>query len=331
MRIRVLSLLALAACIFGPGSGSYAQAIRIDGASAGSAIGRLAVEEFQKTKKDALHLNPGISGSGGGLRKLCANAIDVANSARPILREELAACQKAGVEFIELPIAFDAVTVVVNPRNRFVSSLSVDELKKIWGANSQGKIVRWSQVNARFPDAPLKLLGPDSQYEQTSTFTEAILGPGQPARRDYMTSVDDSVLIQGVARDVNTLSYVPYASYLENRGKLKLVPVVSGENAAAINPSLEAITSGAYALLACPLFLYVNAKSLDKPLVREFVEFSLGNGKRLVQAARYTALSEAAYKLGLAHVRGRSTGTAWGGTVPVGVTPAEVEKRLAAL
>ncbi|HMH16543.1 MAG TPA: substrate-binding domain-containing protein [Burkholderiales bacterium] len=331
MRIRAFPLLVATASISGLSSGSYAQAIRVDGASAGTAIGKLAVEEFQKIKKDALHLVPGISGSAGGLRKLCANAIDVANSARPMLKEELAACQKAGMEFIELPVAFDAVTVVVNRRNDFVTSLTVDELKRVWGVSAQGKVVRWSQVNARFPNAPLKLLGPDSQYEQANTFTEAILGPGQPARHDYMASVDDRVLVQGVARDVNTLSYLPYAIYLENRGTLKLVPIVSSTNGAAANPSPEATASEAYALLVRPLFLYVNAKSLEKPMVREFVEFTLMNGKRLVQAARYTPLSEAAYKLGLAHVRGRSIGTAWGGTVPVGVTPGEVEKRLATL
>jgi phosphate transport system substrate-binding protein len=327
MPTRTLAFLAVAALT----STASAQTTRIDGASAGFTIGRIAVEEFQKTRKDALRVLPGISGTGGGLRKLCGNEIDIANAARPIFKEELSACQKAGVEFIELPIAFDAVTVVVNPRNGFVSSLSVDELKTIWAANSQGKIVRWSQVNPRFPDAPLKLLGPDSRYEQTSLFTEAILGRGQPARRDYTTSVDDSVLIQGVARDANTLSYLPYATYLDNRSKLKLVPIASGATAPAVSPSFDSIANGSYALLVRPLFLYVNVKSLEKPLVREFVEFALVNAESLVKATHYLPLTEHAYKLGLAHVRSRIKGSTWDGSVPVGVTRVEVEKRLAAL
>jgi phosphate transport system substrate-binding protein len=303
----------------------------MDGTSSGAAISKLAAEEFQKTRKEAFRFAVGISGSGGGLRKLCGNEIDLAVAARPISREEISACQKADAAFIELPIAFDTVTVVVNPRNSFVQSLTLAELRTMWGGAAQGKIVRWSQVNTQFPNAPLKLLGPDSRYEQASVFTEAILGQGQRVRRDYMTSVDDEVLVQGVARDVNTLSYISYPTYLENRGRLKVVPVVSGATGAKASTSPEVGAAETEGSLRRPLFLYVNVKSLERPLVRDFVEFTLANGVQIAKAARYRPLTGNAYRLGLAHVRNLTKGSAWDGSVPVGITAAEVEKRLAAL
>jgi phosphate transport system substrate-binding protein len=311
----------------------YAQSsIRIDGADAGYALSKSAVEEFQKAKKDAApKFVLGTSGSAGGLRKLCKGELELANTARPILKEEAATCQKAGVEFIELPVALDAITVVVNPRNRFVSSLTLEELKRMWQAEAQGKVVRWSQVNARFPDAPLKLLAPDYQFEVVGTFTEAVLGHGAKPRGDTMSSVDDNVLIQGVARDVNVLSYVPYATYLDHRTKLRAVPIAAEEGTAPVIPSAESVANGTYRLLARPLFLYVNAKALERPAVREFVEFALANGSQFARTAHYLPLADATYRLDVDHLRNSSRGTAWGGTVPLGLTLEELQKRQAAL
>ncbi len=266
----VLAIIVLAAL-----PNSFAYAIGLDGAAAGYALSKVAAEEFQKAKKRAIRIVLGNSGSSGGLRKLCRYETDLANASRPILNEEASACRKSGVEFIELPIAFDAITVVVNPRNTFVSSLSVEELRRMWEPGAQGKVVRWSQVSSRFPDAPLKLLAPDARFESVSTFGEAILGRGVRPRADSMTSVDDNVLR--------------------------------------------------------PLFLYVNVKSLDNHEVREFAQFILANGRQLATTARYVPLTEAIYKVGLEHLRNRSTGSAWGGAVPVGLSPAELQKRQAAL
>jgi len=309
----------------------FAYAIGIDGAAAGYALSKVAAEEFQSTKKSTIRIVLGNSGSGGGLRKLCRNEIDLANAARPILKEEADACRKSGVEFIELPVAFDAITVVVNARNTFVSSLSVEELRRMWEPGAQGKVVRWSQVASRFPDAPLKLLAPDARFESVGTFSEALLGRGVRPRADSMTSVDDNVLIQGVARDIHALSYVPHSTYLDNRSRVKAVPIATSAGAATVSPSPEALASGAYALLGRPLFVYVNVKSLGKPEVQELAQFMLANGGRLAKAARYVPLTEATYKVGLERLRNRSTGSAWGGAVPVGLTPAELQKRQAPL
>jgi phosphate transport system substrate-binding protein len=326
-RVASLALLFAASAV---ARGACAQIVRVEGASAGSEVVRIAAEQFLKTKKGTVRVTTGISGSGESLRKLCGDKIDIVNASRPISQEELAACQRTGMEFIEIPVAFDAVTVVVNSRNAFVSALSPAELKKMWEASAQGKVVRWSQINPGFPGAPLKLLGPDSQYERASTFTEVILGQGQAARRDYMTSIDDGMLVQGVARDVNALAYLSYPIFLENRSKLKAVPIVPEHGGPALSPSPESIVSGAYAL-SRPLFLYVNRKSLDKTPVRDFAEFAISNGSWLAGEARYVPLSDGVYRLGLAHLRNRSTGTAWSGSIPTGVTPREVERRLATL
>jgi phosphate transport system substrate-binding protein len=273
----------------------------------------------------------GVSGSAGGLAKLCRGEIDIANSTRPIGKDELAVCKETGTQFIELPVAMDAITVIVNPRNRFVESLSVEELRAMWAKEAQGKVVRWSQVNPSFPDAPLKLLGPDAKFEHASTFTEAILGPGKPAREDTMTSVEDSVLIQGVARDPNALSYVPYAAYLENRSRLKAVPIAARSGSFAVAPSAENLAKGLYQPLSRPLFLYVSVKSLERPAVREFVQYTLANGVRLASEASYAPLPEAAYRLGLDHLNKKTAGTAWGGGVPIGLSMDELQRRQAAL
>lgn len=305
-----------------------AQSIRIDGAGAGYALSKLAAGEFQKFKKNEVRLTLGTSGSAGGLRKLCRNEIDIANAARPILKEESVACLQARVEFIELPLAFDAITVVVNAQNGFVSSLTLDELRRMWEAGAQGKIVRWNQVKSRFPNQPLKLLGPDTQFEQASTFNEAVLGRGAQTRRDYMTSVSDHVLAQGVARDVNALSYVPYGTYLENRQRLKAVQITHAVGDAAPGAPSR---SGAGQVLSRPVFMYVNAKSLENASVREFLEFFLANGSRFASAARYLPLADATYRLNIEHLRRGSKGTAWGGTIPLGLTSEELQKRQAAL
>ncbi len=323
--------VVLAAVVAAVLPNSFAYSVGIDGAAAGYALSKVAAEEFQKAKKKAVRIVLGNSGSSGGLRKLCRSEADFANASRPILNEEASACRKSGVEFIELPVAFDAITVVVNPRNTFVSSLSAEELKRIWEPAAQGKVVRWSQVSSRFPDAPLKLLAPDSRFESVGTFSEALLGRGVRPRGDTMASVDDNVLIQGVARDIYALSYVPHSTYLDNRSRVKAVPIATSAGAAAVSPSPETLASGGYALLGRPLFLYVNVKSLDNHEVREFAQFILANGGQLARTARYVPLTEATYKVGLEHLRNRSTGSAWGGVVPVGLTPAEVQKRQAAL
>ncbi len=325
--------------IEGPGAGltisqavaaeARAQTIRVDGAQATAAIVKVAAENLQKDRKTALSLVSGVSGSAGGLGKLCGGEIDVAGALRPILKEEISSCGKARIEFIELPIAIDSVTVVVNARNSFVENLTVSQLRAMWEEGARGKIVRWSQIDKRFPDAPLRLMGPDARYESASVFTEAILGSGRRSRSDYMPSVDDRVLVQGILRDVNALTYVPYGTYAEHRNNLRMVRVVADSGVGGLSTKFPA--KGADALLTRPVFLYVNVKSLEKQGLREFVEFTFLKAAALASATRYQPLTARAYQLALAHLRNRRTGTAWDGTVPAGITPAAVERRLAAL
>jgi phosphate transport system substrate-binding protein len=322
MQANAPSLFIVCVLAVGHSSPAPAQSIRIEGASAGSEVAKLASAEFQKARKGASYVVTGVSGSETALNRLCGNQIDIANTARPALKEELSACTKAGAELIELPIAFDSVVVVVNARNAFVQSLTLAQLRLMWGEKARGKIVRWNQVDPRFPAAPLKLLGPDPRYEQAGIFTETVLGPGQEPRRDTMTSVDDRILVQAVARDIYALAYVSYPTFDDHRGSIRSVPVVAAENAKA---------SAGEVALSRPLFLYANARSLQKPGVREFVEFALANGERLAKSARYQPLTAASYRLGLAHLRNAKTGSAWDGAVPVGVTRQDVEKRMAAL
>jgi phosphate transport system substrate-binding protein len=303
--------------------------VHTDGAAAGRALLGAAVAEYRKLKPGT-RIDLGIAGSAGSLARLCNKTADLVIASRPIQKPELALCKDKEVEFVEVPVAFDAITVVVNPLNHFVASLNVDELRAIWGSDAEGKVVRWRQVNGRFPDMPLKLLAPDAQFEQASTFTEAVLR-GKPGRRDAMVSVDDNVLIQAVVRDPYAIGYVSLAYYNAHRRELKAVPIAAKAGAAAVAPSAENVANGLYQPMARPLFLYVNAKALDRAPVREFTEFYISNGARVAQAVGLVPMAASAYQQGIARLRSRSRGTAWGGAVPLGLSVEEVQKRQAAL
>ncbi len=197
----------------------------------------------------------------------------------------------------------------------------------MWEEAAVGKIVRWNQVNPAFPDAPLKLLAPDARFESSDYFFAAVLGPGKPARRDYMGSVDDNVLTQGVARDGNTVSYLPAATYLENRAKLRAVPIAKSAGAEPVAASAEAVLSGRYQPLSRPIFLYVNAGSLARADVAAFAEFYATNAGRLAQAAGYVALTDTLYSTGRERLRRRVAGSVWDGVVPVGLDVRGLQRR----
>ncbi len=307
---------------------TYAETVRIDGSSAGVTISQAAAAEFRGSHSKVV-LTVGVSGSSGALSKLCRGESDLVHSARPILKAEIEACRNADMQFIELPLAFDAIAVVVNRKNNFVQSLTVAELRAMWEEGAQGKVVRWSQISARFPDAPIKLLAPDAQFDASNYFVAAVLGAGQAARRDYMSSTDDNVLIQGLVRDINTVSYLPVATYLEHRIKLRAVPIAASAASDPVMPSLEAIASGRYQPLSRPIFLYVNAKALARPEVVAFAEFYAANASRFTREARYVPLAEDIYRAGRERLRHRVAGTVWDGAVPVGLTMQELQRRAA--
>jgi len=306
------------------------QVVKVDGSSTVFPITEAVAEEFQKAKKNTVKVTVGISGTGGGFKKFCRGETDISDASRPILDKEMADCKAAGIEYFELPVAFDAITVVINPKNAFIRQLTIAELKKIWEPGAQGKVTRWNQVNPAWPDAPMKLFGPGADSGTFDYFTEAVVGKAKSSRGDFTASEDDNVLVQGVARDVNALGYFGFAYYVENKDKLKAVPIVNDKGQPVV-PSLEAVVKGSYQPLSRPIFIYVNAKSLAKPEVKEFVQFYLQQGAQLSQEVKYVPLPAHAYKTAWDHVVKNKKGTVFGGTPEVGITIEELLKREAKL
>ncbi len=272
--------------------------VRIDGSSTVYPVTEAVAEDFQKAKKQQVKVTVGISGTGGGFKKFCRGEIDIADASRPILEKERENCKAAGIEYLELPVAFDALTVVVNPKNTFIKQLSIAEMKKMWEPAAQGKVTRWNQVNPAWPDQPMKLFGPGADSGTFDYFTDAVVGKSKSSRGDFTASEDDNVLVQGVSRDVNGLGYFGFAYYVENQDKLKAVAIVN-EKGQAVAPSMEAVEKGTYTPLARPIFIYVSARSLAKPEVKEFVEYYLANGAKLAKEVKYVPLPASAYRKGL--------------------------------
>ncbi|MBF2000398.1 MAG: PstS family phosphate ABC transporter substrate-binding protein [Synechococcales cyanobacterium C42_A2020_086] len=290
--------------------------IQIDGSSTVFPITEAVAEEFQNQSGGAARVTVGISGTGGGFKRFCNNETDISNASRPIKQEEIDACRQAGVEFIELPIAYDALSVVVNPQNDWVDSLTVEELKKIWEPDAQGRITNWNQVRSGFPDAPLVLFGPGTDSGTFDYFTEAIVGDSGASRADYTASEDDNVLVQGVTRDRNALGYFGFAYYEQNRQRLKSVPIDNGDG--PVPPTRETVENGTYQPLSRPLFIYVNAESAQDPLVKQFVEFYLSRPD-LVDEVGYVRLPQEAYEVALQNFNNNKLGSVFAGRETIGV------------
>ena len=292
------TLCAIAALAAAAPAWAQQKIVRIDGSSTVYPVTEAVAEDFQKAKKQQVKVTVGISGTGGGFKKFCRGEIDISDASRPILEKERESCKAAGIEYLELPVAFDALTVVVNPKNTFIKQLTLAELKKMWEPAAQGKVTRWNQVNPQWPDQPMKLFGPGADSGTFDYFTEAVVGKSKASRGDFTASEDDNVLVQGVSRDLNGLGYFGFAYYVENQDKLKAVPIVNAKGQ-AVAPSMESVEKGTYTPLARPIFIYVSARSLAKPEVREFVEYYLANGAQLAQEVKYVPLPAAAYRKGL--------------------------------
>ena len=303
----------------GYASAVHADVVKIDGSSTVFPVTEAVAEEFQKDVKGKYKVTVGISGTGGGFKKFCRGETDISGASRPILAKEMEECKANGIQYIELPVAFDALTVMVNPKNNFITSMTVEELKKIWGPEAQGTITRWNQVNPAWPDAPIKLFGAGADSGTFDYFTEAIVGKAKSSRGDFTASEDDNVLVQGISRDVNALGFFGYAYYAENRDKLKAVAIVEKAGKPAVAPDEKTVLDGSYQPLSRPIFIYVNAKSLAKPEVKEFVNYYLTHGSKLAKEVKYVPLPDSAYKIGLARVKDGKTGTAFGGHSEVGV------------
>ncbi|MBI4590792.1 MAG: PstS family phosphate ABC transporter substrate-binding protein [Candidatus Rokubacteria bacterium] len=301
------------------------QVIKIDGSSTLFPVTEAVAEEFQKARKGAVRVTVGISGTGGGFKKFCRGETDISDASRPILTEEMQACRKQGIQYFELPVAYDALTVAVNPRNDWVGSLTLADLKKIWEPAAQGRITRWNQVRPEWPNQPLKLFGAGADSGTFDYFTEAIVGKAKASRGDFTASEDDHVLVQGIAADRYALGYIPFAYFEPNKSKLKGVAIDGGKGPAA--PSLENVLKGTYNPLSRPLFIYVNAQSLGKREVREFVEFYLKHGAALATQVKYLPLPDEAHRMALERLEKKQLGTAFGGHPEVGLPVREILKR----
>ncbi len=304
--------LSLSACFK-----SYDGKIYIDGSSSVYPLTEAVAEEFRHHKPD-IRVTVGISGTGGGFKKFLRGETDISNASRPISPAELQESRENGIEFIEIPVCYDGMAVVVNPRNEFVDELTVEELRTIWAPESQGKVTRWSQVREGWPEQPLKLYGAGTSSGTFDFFTEAINGRAKSSRGDYTASEDDNVLVQGISSDPNGLGYFGLAYYRENQSKLRLVGIRVHAEAPLVYPSDSTVTEGIYQPLSRPEFIYVNKKALDKPYVQDFLRFYLANAAPLATEVGYVPLSERTYELCLRRVEQQITGSMFENTSVVG-------------
>lgn len=296
---------------------SYAaNVIKADGSSTVYPITEAVAEEYQKTERGKTNVTVGISGTGGGFKKLCSGETDISNASRPVKPSEVELCKKNGIEYIELPVAYDGLAIVVNPKNKWVDSLTVSELKKIWEPAAQGKIKRWNQIRSNWPDKEIHLFGAGVDSGTYDYFTEAVVGKEHSSRGDFTSSEDDNVLVQGISTDTYALGFFGVAYYEENKDKLKLIPIDDGNDSNGKGPVLPTsanVEKGIYQPLSRPLFIYVNYKSSGKPEVQRFIEFYLKNGKTLSKEVGYIPLPDKAYELVLKRFKNRVKGSVFGG------------------
>ena len=269
--------------------------VSIDGAAVGFPISLAVAEEYQKAKPSA-QVSVASSGTGGGFSKFCDSQIDIAAASRTIKNEEIKACKKQGIKFVEIPIALDGLAVIVNRQNNFAQCLTIKELNKIWNNKSTNKITNWNQVNPNFPDQTLKLYAPASDTGTFDYFTQAVTGKAKNSRTDYTPSHNQNILVQGVAGDAGSLGYVGISYYTQNKNKLNLVAVQNPKGQCEKPVPIDNVVNNSYAPLSRPLFIYVNKKSLDtKPQVKEFVDFYIENSNKWDIEVGYIPLPHEAY------------------------------------
>jgi phosphate transport system substrate-binding protein len=334
--MRTFSVLALAGVVSACGGGSQgdsdlsaASVVEIDGSSTVYPITEAVAEEFRRATR--ARVTVGISGTGGGFQKFCRDEIDIADASRPIAATEVEACAKTNVEYIELPVAYDGLAIVVNPKNSFAASMTVAELKKIWEPAAQGQVMRWNQVREGWPNNEIHLFGAGVDSGTFDYFTEVIMGKAKASRGDYTSSEDDNVIVQGVSGDEFALGYFGFAYYEENADKLKLVAIDDGNEtngAGAILPSPETVGNGTYRPLSRPVFIYPKVKSLDRPEVKSFVDFYLKEGIPLVRDVGYIPLTEKEYEMVRSRYSARKTGTMFQGGEAGAITHATLEQML---
>jgi phosphate transport system substrate-binding protein len=325
-RLLPLAVMVLVAACGGgsnPSGTPAAADIKVDGSSTVFVVSEAVAEDFQRANNSA-RVTVGQSGTGGGFQKFCRGETDISNASRPIRPTEIAACKAAGINFYEIPIAYDGIAIVVSPKASWINDITVDELKTLWSPEAQGKVMRWSQVRQGWPDREIHLFGAGVDSGTYDYFTEAIAGKEGASRGDFTSSEDDNVLVQGVAGDELALGFLPFAYYNENKERLKLIPVdnkKAEDGNGPIAPSFDTIRTGTYQPLARPLFIYVSEKALARPEVQQFVDFYIANAGKLAEEVGYVQLGDEGYRLVTEHFKARKSGTIFGeGGSQVGLT-----------
>jgi phosphate transport system substrate-binding protein len=298
-------LLALTACsgeqAAAPAEGGVARlsgTVSIDGSSTVYPVTEAVAEEFL-TVEPGVRVTVGVSGTGGGFKKFAAGEIDINDASRPIKDSEAAEAQSHGIEYLEIPVAYDGLSIIVNPENTWVDHLSVAELQQIWQPGST--VDSWDDIRPEWPAEPIRLYGPGTDSGTFDYFTEAVNGEAGVSRPDYTASEDDNVLVQGITGDKYSLGFFGYAYYLANQTRLKLVPVDGGNG--PLLPNEQTIQDGTYSPLSRPIFIYLNKTGAAKPEVRRFVEFYLEIAPQLVHEVGYIALPAESYSASLQAVQ----------------------------
>lgn len=296
--------------------------ITIDGSSTVFPITEAVAEEFQKKHKARVTI--GVSGSGGGFKKFCNGEIDISGASRPIKPSEVKLCKENSVKYVELPVSYDGIAVVVHKNAAWVDKMTVEELKRLWSPEAQQKVTKWSQVRTGWPDKEIHLFGPGVDSGTYDYFTHAIVGKEHSSRGDFTSSEDDNVLVQGISTDPLALGFFGFAYYAENKAKLKIVPIDDGKadnGDGAIVPSLETVGKGTYQPLSRPLFIYVSVKAAKRQDLQAFINYYLKEGRPLVKEVGYIPLPETAYTLVKQRFDKRIEGSVFGGGgSKVGVT-----------
>ncbi|AFZ34561.1 phosphate ABC transporter substrate-binding protein, PhoT family [Stanieria cyanosphaera PCC 7437] len=304
------------------------QSIKVDGSSTVYPITKKIIEEYQANQKQPVNIESNFSGTGGGFDKFCRGETDINNASRPIQLDEMEACNNSEVRYIELPVAFDALTVVVNPQNNWLESITLEELAKIWSPEAEGKITHWNQVRPDFPDQPLNLYSPGRDSGTFDYFTEAVIGEVGSSRNDLTASEDDDALVQGVSQDPNALGYFGLAYYEQRANEMKAIAVDSGKG--AVLPSRETVEQAQYQPLSRPLFIYVNAASAQKnQTLREFIDFYLAQAPELVTQVGYVPLPEEAYHIDKVTFHKGEVGTVFEGKSQFNLTIPELLRKQA--
>ena len=297
-------------------TGNLTGNIKIDGSSTVFPITEAVAEEFGYLTDGNVRVVVGVSGSGGGFKKFCAGETDISNASRPIKQKEVDICEDAGVEYIEIPVALDGLSVMVNPSNEFVECVSIKQLNTLWNPQAEGKINQWNQIDPAWPAEKIQLYGPGVDSGTFDYFTETVNGESQASRGDFVASEDDNVLVHGISGDKESLGYFGYAYYLENQDKLKLLGIDGGEG--CVKPTEETINNGTYRPLSRPLFIYLRKDSALKPHIQEFIRYYLSEdgGQRLATEVGYIPFPDKIYGLIQARVDATTTGTLFGGSNP---------------